>query len=183
MSINLKYPTFAVLIGFTILTIILVFGMEKAEAERDGLQSDVERLEDRPIPTVTVRVTSPPRTVKVTLPPKVITKTVEVERTSQRASRSGSRVGDSATLACIRYHESRNNYRAVSRTGKFRGAYQFHQGYAPTWAKRAGYAEWANMPSDRWPPSVQDAVAYDMGHSNGYAAWDDHTSYNCPGFR
>ena len=88
--------------------------------------------------------------------------------------------GDAAILACIRKHESGGNYRAVNPSGKYRGAYQMDRNYAPTWAKRAGFGEWSGTTPDRWPPSVQDAVAYDMGHGNRYAAWRNFTSYSCP---
>jgi hypothetical protein len=135
---------------------------------------------------ITIPGTSRVSVVTVTQPPVTVTATVRV---TQRASRSsaaraasgeGRPVSPTSILACIRKHESGGNYRAISATGKFRGAYQFHSGYAPTWATRAGYAEWAGVTPDRWPPAVQDAVAYDMGHGNHYAAWRNHTSYSCP---
>lgn len=136
---------------------------------------------DRSERSWSVSRSKPPRTPK---PTAQRTASPKPTATSSKptAKTPTSTVGDAATLACIRKHESTNNYRAVSSTGKFRGAYQFHQGYAPEWAKRYGYPEWAGKPSNLWPPRVQDSIAYQMGHGNRYAAWRNHTSYNCPGF-
>jgi hypothetical protein len=179
-----KEAGWAVAIAVAVIaTMALLWVGLGAENDRERLkdaQRDYEDILDLPLPTVTETVTKTPPPP----PPKTVIKTVKVTVEPARASRSQSRgVGDKATLACIRKHESGNDYRDVSATGKFRGAYQFHRGYAPVWAERAGYGNWSNTPSDRWPPAVQDAVAYDMGHGNRYAAWDKHTSYNCPGFR
>ena len=138
-----------------------------------------------PAPTVTatIKVTLPPKT----LPPRVVTKTIRV---TERASRSQvartpafvtRSSGSSKTLACIRKYESTNNYRAVSASGTYRGAYQMSRVYSPAWAKRAGYDTWAGKTADKWPPAVQDAVAAHMGRS-GWGHWSKHTSYNCPGF-
>lgn len=185
MNLNLKPVALAAAIIGTALLIGTAMSNEQAQADRDVYRYELEQAESRPFPTVT-------RTVKITLTPKPApTVTVWVtERAARSAARStvrkakaDSSVGDKATLACIRKHESGNNYRDVSATGKFRGAYHFHRGYAPVWAERAGYGEWSGKTPDKWPPAVQDAVAYDMGRNNGYAAWDKHTSYNCPGFR
>jgi hypothetical protein len=88
------------------------------------------------------------------------------------------------TLACIRKHESGNNYQRVSSTGTYRGAYQMSRQYSPGWAKRAGYGQWAGKTADRWPPAVQDAVAWNMSNQGRWwGHWDDHTDYDCPGFR
>lgn len=72
----------AVLLGFTILSILLVEGQETAQAERDDLQRVYEQVTNQPVPTVTVRVKSPPKT----LPPKTIKVTVTPR--AERASRS-----------------------------------------------------------------------------------------------
>jgi hypothetical protein len=115
----------------------------------------------------------------------------EKKRAAERASRSAKPrkvnsvsvpASAAVTLACIRKHESGNNYQRISSTGKFQGAYQLHSGYAPAWAKRYGQGDWAGTPVHKWPPAVQDAVALGLGKDSNWGAWDNHTSYYCPGF-
>ncbi len=140
---------------------------------------ELNELKSQPVPTVTVTATPKPVVIVKTLPPRVVTKTIRV---TERASRSMTRGGSkNATLACIRKHESTNNYKAVSKSGTYRGAYQMSVQYSDDWARRAGYESWAEKPADKWPPAVQDAVAANMGRS-GWGHWSKWTSYNCPGF-
>lgn len=77
-------------------------------------------------------------------PPSV---TIEPPHTGAAPGGSGATAGGSpnpsslpdpprgALLACIRWWESRNNYRAISRGGRYRNAYQFDW---PTWAGVGG---------------------------------------------
>jgi hypothetical protein len=155
-------------------TVMLIVGHENDHLRVEDAERRYTELLNQPVPTITATAT--------------VRETATV-RVTERASRSKAKrtvnvpkVDSSATLACIRKHESGGNYRAVSASGKFRGAYQMHRTYAPTWAKRAGQGSWSDVPVDQWPPAVQDAVAYDMGHGNRWAAWREHTSYSCPGF-
>lgn len=104
------------------------------------------------------------------------------QRSQQRSAPAVNTGSYANTLACIRKHESGNSYTRVSKTGKFRGAYMMHRGYAPEWARRAGYGDWAGTAVDRWPPSVQDAVALHLGKGSNWRAWSDHVSYSCPRF-
>lgn len=69
------------------------------------------------------------------------------------------------TLACIRWHESRGDYQAFNGIEHY-GAYQLSATYSDDWARKYGYGEWAAVTADRWPPSVQDAVAVAL-----YADW------------
>lgn len=62
-------------------------------------------------------------------------------------------------LACIRWHESRGDYRAVNAASGAAGAYQLMPQYADDWARRYGQARWAAVPVTSWPRAVQDAVA------------------------
>lgn len=139
--------------------------------EREHHTERAERSQTRPTPTPTKSSKPKPTPTKSTSP--------SARSTNKPPT---STVGHAATLACIRKHESGGNYKAINSTGKFRGAYQFHQGYAPAWAERYGYPEWAGKPSNLWPPAVQDSIAYQMGKNNRYAPWREHTSYDCPGF-
>jgi hypothetical protein len=181
MDINLKPVAIAAAIVGTALLVGTTMGQESAQADRDDYRYKLEQLESQPVPTVT-------RTVRVTLTPKPApTVTVKVvERVSRSVNRTRTTKGGSknATLACIRKHESGNNYQRVSSSGTYRGAYQLSRQYSPGWAKRAGYGQWAGKTADKWPPAVQDAVAWDMSNNGKWwGPWDDHTSYDCPGFR
>lgn len=141
-------------------------------------------MQSVPTPTVTVETPGPVKTKIVTTPGPTVTVTARASRSqvARRAPSATQRAASStATLACIRKHESSNNYRAVSASGTYRGAYQMSVQYSDDWARRAGYESWAEKPADKWPPAVQDAVAADMGRS-GWGHWSKHTSYNCPGF-
>jgi hypothetical protein len=195
MEIDLKPVAIAAAIVGTALLIGTTMGQEQAQADRDEYRYKLEQAESRPFPTVTV--VKPGPTVTVTPKPKPA-KTIYIERSSDRASRSSrpssakstvnrakadSSFSGNATLACIRKHESGNDYQDVSDSGTYRGAYQMSRQYSPGWAKRAGYGEWAGKTADKWPPAVQDAVAWNMSNQGRWwGHWDDHTSYNCPGF-
>jgi hypothetical protein len=145
-----------------------------------GYQDTIEELEARPTPTATVVTPGPTKTKVVMTPGPTVTVRV-TERASRSVTRARTSASASVTLACIRFHESTNNYLAVSDSGTYRGAYQLSRVYSPAWAERAGYGQWAGIPADKWPPAVQDAVAAHMGRS-GWGHWSRWTSYDCPGF-
>lgn len=158
---------------------LLIWGLVFCTVRFFMVVDEVNELKAQPVPTVTATVTPKPVVIVKTLPPRVVTKTIRV---TERASRSTTRGGSkNATLACIRFHESTNNYKAVSKSGTYRGAYQMSVQYSDDWARRAGYESWAEKPADKWPPAVQDAVAAHMGRS-GWGHWSRWTSYDCPGF-
>lgn len=80
-------------------------------------------------------------------------------------------------LACIRRIESGGSggYRAVSRSGRYRGAYQFDRHF---WLTYGGDPAYAGLPGDRatwrWelaPPAVQDAVALRGYAARGLSPW------------
>ena len=70
------------------------------------------------------------------------------------------------TFACIRYHESTNNYSwgLVSASGA-RGAYQFEPG---TWAEGAS---WAGISPYNYSPTAQDDVAAAVWRHEGFSPW------------
>lgn len=72
---------------------------------------------------------------------------------------------------CIRWRESRGNYKAVDRTGKFRGAYQFYQGGWDTFALQVA-PQWVGTPPDEAPPTIQDAVATAAYRQLGASPWN-----------
>jgi hypothetical protein len=164
-----------------------VVSFDTLDEKRIDAERRYEELRDLPIPTKTVTTPGPVRTKIVTTPgpTRTIYVTERASRSSIRESRTkpASGIGNNATLACIRKHESGNDYRDVSDSGTYRGAYQMSRQYSPGWAKRAGYGQWAGKTADQWPPAVQDAVAWDMSNNGRWwGPWKDHTSYDCPGF-
>lgn len=70
-----------------------------------------------------------------------------------------------AQWAALRKCESTNNYRAVSRTGKYRGAYQMD---ADFWAT---YGDGSASTADRATPAAQDAAAYKGYRARGWQPW------------
>ena len=100
--------------------------------------------------------------------------------------------GDNDKRLCIRQRESRHDYRAVSSTGKYRGAYQFSPelGVGAAWMiqrelKRQGVPDAEAIgedlrthPVNQWAPVFQDMAFW--------LVWDDGKGarhWNVPGER
>ena len=62
-------------------------------------------------------------------------------------------------LTALRQHESGGDYQAYNAAGGASGAYQYIQSTWSSYAKAAGFAQYANGPASAAPPQVQDAVA------------------------
>ncbi len=78
--------------------------------------------------------------------------------------------------ACIRYHESGDNYAEDSGNG-YSGAYQF---LPSTWNEAvsgAGYPQYANGWAFEAPPAVQNAAALWLYNADGWQPWS--TRYVC----
>lgn len=76
-----------------------------------------------------------------------------------------------AHLARIRACESGGNYGAVSRSGTYRGAYQFSRA---TWdgnAARAGRSDLVGVDPAAASPADQDAMAYELYVRSGPGQW------------
>ena len=75
-----------------------------------------------------------------------------------------------ATLARLRYCESTNNYQAVSRTGKYRGAYQFSR---TTWnATAQNFLDaYVGVDPAASPNHIQDAMAKMLWKTYGSGQW------------
>lgn len=75
-------------------------------------------------------------------------------------------------LACTRRHESDSagGYRAVSPSGTYRGAYQFHQN---TWNTVAGWIrpDLIGVRPDQASPADQDQLAAELYRRQGNAPW------------
>ena len=71
------------------------------------------------------------------------------------------------SLEQIRMCESRGDYGAVSKSGKFAGAYQFDRN---TWDGAAPEG-WADVPPNEAPPEVQDQAAATLQAARGNQPW------------
>ncbi|MCU0262823.1 MAG: hypothetical protein MUF09_04020 [Candidatus Nanopelagicales bacterium] len=75
------------------------------------------------------------------------------------------------TRKCIVRKESGGNYRIASRTGKYRGAYQFNANLARHTAKKMGRPDLARKPINRWSRFEQDKafwVVWNNGRGRGH---------------
>lgn len=89
---------------------------------------------------------------------------VEAQEAAQRLAEGRSREDPGADKwAALRQCESHGNYQAVSRTGRYRGAYQFSQS---TWESVGGTGDPAQA-----PPAEQDARARALYQRSGAAPW------------
>ena len=77
---------------------------------------------------------------------------------------------DYAFLDCVRYRESRGNYRALNPSGAA-GAYQLMPGTAREVALRAGRTDLATTPVITWTPADQDLMALVLYHWHGASPW------------
>ena len=75
------------------------------------------------------------------------------------------------TRKCIVRKESGGNYRIASRTGKYRGAYQFNSNLARSTARKMGRSDLVNKPFNRWSRFEQDKafwVVWNNGRGRGH---------------
>jgi hypothetical protein len=82
------------------------------------------------------------------------------------------------TRKCIVRKESGGNYRIASRTGKYRGAYQFNANLARHTAKKMGRPDLARKPINRWSRFEQDK-AFWMVWNNGRGRGHWPTARGC----
>lgn len=76
------------------------------------------------------------------------------------------------TRKCIVRKESGGNYRIASRTGKYRGAYQFNANLARHTAKKMGHSELANKPFNQWSRFHQDKAFWTVwNNGRGRGHW------------
>lgn len=77
-------------------------------------------------------------------------------------------------LSCIRHRESRGDYRAVSHTGRYFGAYQFDQRTWNAAARHSGREALLDVRPDRAKPAEQDAMALSLYRWHGATPWGRH---------
>lgn len=87
---------------------------------------------------------------------------VEQQRASAAAMPAGT---TAAQWRALRNCESTNNYRSVSRTGKYRGAYQMDSDFWGT------YGDGSAATADQATPEAQDAAAYKGYRARGWQPW------------
>jgi len=76
------------------------------------------------------------------------------------------------TRKCIVRKESGGNYRIASRTGKYRGAYQFNAQLASATAKKMGRRDLAGKPFNTWSRFDQDKAFWTVwNHGRGRGHW------------
>jgi len=110
--------------------------------------------------TATAATTPPATAVKAT-PPPVVTPVIAPTPPPDAL----------AFLACVRQRESHGNYRAVSSSGTYRGAYQFSQSSWDSAARHAGRLDLVGVPPDQASPADQDALALDLYKWQGSKPW------------
>lgn len=83
---------------------------------------------------------------------------------------AGGRGPTASQLARLRHCESRGNYRAVSRSGRYRGAYQFSRS---TWnaTARRHLPHYVGVDPAQAAPEVQDAMARALWATGGRGHW------------
>lgn len=120
----------------------------------------------KPKPKVTTKDAAPAASTtpqpKPEAKPKVTVAAAPVNTTSTTSQKS-----EAETLACIRKVESDGNYRAVSPSGQYRGAYQMDDDFWRTYGNDdslAGHQEEAS-------PAAQDAAAARGLRARGLAPW------------
>lgn len=124
---------------------------------------------DRPPPvseasTTTTTVAPVPAPAPVAVP---------VEVSSQTVTNDGG-LGGHPFLVCTRRHESdtAGGYQAVSPSGAFRGAYQFHQATWDTVAGWVGRPDLVGVPADQASAADQDLLAYELYRREGNRHWE-----------
>jgi len=76
------------------------------------------------------------------------------------------------TRKCIVRRESHGNYRIASRSGRYKGAYQFNAHLARSTAKKMGRPDLVNKPINRWSRFEQDKAFWTVwNHGRGRGHW------------
>lgn len=115
----------------------------------------------------------PPETTTTTTATVASAKPVEVEVSSQTVINDGG-LANHPFLVCTRRHESdtAGGYQAVSPSGAFRGAYQFHQNTWDTVAGWVGRHDLVGVPANLASPADQDLLAYELYRREGNRHWE-----------
>ncbi len=80
--------------------------------------------------------------------------------------------GHESTRKCIVRKESGGNYRIQSRSGTYKGAYQFNSGLARATARKMGRSDLANKPINQWSRFDQDKAFWTVwNHGKGRGHW------------
>jgi hypothetical protein len=98
---------------------------------------------------------------------------IEAEQAASGNRRSSGAGGASSGdfLECTKQRESHGNYDAVSGSGTYRGAYQFHPSTWDNTAEHAGRADLVGADPATAAPADQDAMAQELLSWQGTAPW------------
>ena len=138
-----------------------------AEARRRAREAALRRAEEladqaRTTTTTTTTTTEPPTTE----PP-----TTEPPTTSTEAVKHPIPAGTTEEQwHALRQCESTQNYQAISKSGRYRGAYQFYQ-RTWDWVAEMHYPDLVGVDPIDASPSDQDKMAYKLYEINGWDPW------------
>ena len=148
-----------------------------SEARRRAREEALRKAEElaNQARTTTTTTTAPPTTLPTptTEPPATTTTTTEPPTTTSEDPAIEHPIPDGTTEAqwhALRQCESTQNYRAISVSGRYRGAYQFS---IRTWNWVAGkhYPDLVEVDPMDASPSDQDKMAYKLYEINGWDPW------------
>ena len=139
-----------------------------AEARRQAREKALRKAEElananRSTTTTTTTTTATTTTTTTTQPPTTTTEAGAVKHPIPAGTTE-------EQWHALRECESTQNYRAVSRSGRYRGAYQFS---IRTWNWVAGmhYPDLVGVDPIDASPSDQDKMAYQLYEINGWDPW------------
>lgn len=143
---------------------------EARRRAREEALRRAEELANRARTTTTTTTTAPPTTTTTittttttTEPPKTTTEDGEVKHPIPEGTTE-------AQWHTLRQCESTQNYRAISASGRYRGAYQFSI-RTWNWVAEMHYPDLVGVdPIDASPPD-QDKMAYKLYEINGWDPW------------
>ena len=148
-----------------------------SEARRRAREEALRKAEElaNQARTTTTTTTAPPTTppTPTTEPPTTSTTTTEPPTATTEDTAIEHPIPDGTTEAqwrALRQCESTQNYRAISVSGRYRGAYQFS---IRTWNWVAGmhYPDLVGVGPIDASPSDQDKMAYKLYEINGWDPW------------
>ncbi len=154
----------------------------RKRARQEALQRAQELADQARSTTTTTTTTTAPPTTTTAAPATTTTTTAPPPTTTETESEPPATTASSVVehplpegtteeqWHALRECESTQNYRAISRSGRYRGAYQFS---IATWNWVAGmhYPELVGVDPRDASPSDQDKMAYTLYEINGWNPW------------
>ncbi len=171
-EVSMRLRTALLIASLFVMSVFAVpFATAQPSHHNPKQRSAIFRVNPQPLtwigPTTTTTVPAPPTTTTTAPPPPTTTTTTAppAPPVAARVATSDATSVDTADWACIRQHESGDNY---SEAGG--GAYQFENG---TWESVTGLPG----PAENYAPATQDAAALKLYSERGWEPWT--TRYVC----